>query len=272
MLSVCIIRVITVRFVCVCAIKTVIYIIGTTIFGISTSIIIISVSIIRIINAILIFSVSIIYGISIIGIIVYKLRARSVFHVKKGIRGVSKLTDCSVFMDVKVQRTMIFVTNILLIFNFMSPFLWDTKLCTVQVFFKKNIYLPLYLRRQHKGTLLPVSHQINCQQLRSQSNVLIAFIVPINPPFIVLLIGSQVRCSGQSYSLFVQGYIQPHPHGCMDWVDKYGIILDAQSGSCAIPQHQLCHKVGRRPLLPWRTTRQSSRSSFHRAVCLTAFH
>ena len=110
--------------------------------------------------------------------------------------------------------------EIILIFNFTSPFLRYINLCTVQVFFNKNIKLLMYLLRKHKGTLLPRSHQIDFQQLEIQRNVLIEFKVPFNPLLLVLTSGSQVRCSGQSYSLCAQGNIRSNHHRCMDWMKK----------------------------------------------------
>ena len=165
-----------------------------------------------------------------------------------------------------------FNEEIIIIFNFTSLLLRAIKLCTIHVLFNTTIYLPLSLRQQHKVTLLPISHQINCQRLGIQSNFLIAFIVLFNPLLLVLPSGSQVRCSGQSYSICVQGYTRPYPHRCMDWLDRYVIRLDAHYGSCAHPQHQLHNKVGRQPLIPWWATRQSSRLSFRRAVYLAVFH
>ena len=68
--------------------------------------------------------------------------------------------------------------------------------------------------------LLPISHQIKCQQLIIQRNILIALLVPINPLLLVLPSGNQFRCSGQSYSLCAQGNIRSNHHRCMDWMKK----------------------------------------------------
>ena len=127
--------------------------------------------------------------------------------------------------------------EIILILNFTSLILRAITLCTVKVFFNRNIHLPLSLSWHNKGTLLTSIYKINFQRLGNQRNVLIEFIVPLNLLLLVATSDSQARCSGQSYSICVQGYIQPQHHRCMYQVEKYGIGRVTQYGSCAHPQH-----------------------------------